>query len=79
MNLVTSRQNGCENRRRRPAHGLAHTPGTPLFCTTQEATAGATFDPGPRLRERTRMLRIFFRVRSLRRGPGSKVGHFANK
>ena len=32
MNLATSPQNECENRRRRPSRGLAHTPGTPIFA-----------------------------------------------
>ena len=32
MNLATSPQNECGNRRRRPSRGLAHTPGTPIFA-----------------------------------------------
>ena len=32
MSLATSPQNECENRRRRPSRGLAHTPGTPIFA-----------------------------------------------
>ena len=42
MNLAMSPQNECENRRRRPSRGLAHTPGTPicaLFRWTSERAA----------------------------------------
>ena len=44
MNLATSPQNECENRRRRPSRGLAHTPGTPIFALFRWTSERAAWD-----------------------------------
>ena len=60
MISLTSRRNDRENRRWRPFRGVVHTPGTPLFHHLGGPRKGG-FAPGPRLQERTRRLRIFFK------------------
>ena len=47
MNLATSPQNECENRRRRPSRGLAHTPGTPIFALFRWTSERAASIRGP--------------------------------
>ena len=47
MNLATSPQNECENRRRRPSRGLAHTPGTPIFALCRWTSERAASIRGP--------------------------------
>ena len=47
MNLATSPQNECENRRRSPSRGLAHTPGTPIFALFRWTSERAASIRGP--------------------------------
>ena len=80
MNLATSPQNECENRRRRPSRGLAHTPGTPIFALFRWTSKVSHVRSGaPTEGADKEASHLFLRVRSLRRGPGSNMGHFADK
>ena len=79
MIRLTSRRNDRENRRRRPFPGLVHTPGTPPFASLRGGHGWRGFAPGPRLRERTRRLRIFFKGPLPEAGARSEHQHFAAK
>ena len=79
MIRLKSRRNDRENRRRRPFPGLVHTPGTPLLHHLGGDHGWRGFAPGPRLRERTRRLRIFFKGPLPEAGARSEHQHFAAK
>ena len=79
MIRLKSRRNDRENRRRRPFPGLVHTPGTPLLHHLGGDHGWRGFAPGPRLRERTRKLRIFFKGPLPPAGARSEHQHFAAK
>ena len=66
MNLATSPQNECENRRRRPSRGLAHTPGTPIFALFRWTSERAASIRCPDLRGADKEAsHLFLRVRGL--------------
>ena len=74
--LPMSRRNDRANRRRRRFRGLVHTSGTPFLHHLEEPRS-APPAPWPRLRERTRMLRIFFNRPLPPARPRSGHCHFA--